>query len=74
MGIINEHSALEAYKGKYMLLFFIPDLKNACLKTLLAYNKAYDDFNTSLHVQILIISSDGAATEEDIQIPIIANT
>ena len=50
MGIINEHSAFETYKGKYMLLFFIPDLKKTCLNNLLAYSKAYDDFTKSLDV------------------------
>jgi alkyl hydroperoxide reductase subunit AhpC len=55
-------------------LFFIPDLKNTCIYNLLEYSAAYEDFKNSLDIQMLIISSDGAATEEDIKIPIIAST
>ena len=61
------------YKGQYVVLLFIPDLKKACVHDLITYSAAADDFN-SIGAQVLIISSDGAATEEDIKVPIIGNS
>lgn len=52
---------------------FVPDLKKACIHDILPFSEAANDFE-SLGTKVLIISSDGAATEEDIRFPIIGNS
>jgi len=46
-------------------MLFVPDLKKSCIHDILPYSAAYNDFK-NIGTQVLIISSDGAATEEDI--------